>query len=349
MLEFTNSSLQKIIIHKIGKKSENEGVTLSKSPAVLDDETNDLLMKYFLSPFKSDEMFHFYHEESLEQNTLFNLVKEIFDDPDTNFVEKSEKIAWHLYSVSNHKKINSGEMYVVYFDNVIVDDIETDAVGIFKSENKDVFLKVFEKNGNLELMGDTGINIKKLEKACLIFNDEEDEGYKLTIIDKLNQGGEAAYWRDDFINAKVRKDNYSATKHFLDIVKGFSEHVLNEDNNVETQDKIAFLKRTQDYFKKNDHFNENEFEEKVVGTPEVIDAFKEYKEEYIQSSELPEIEDNFDISRSAFKAQNKYFRSVIKLDKDFHIYVHSKPEYIERGFDDNRKMRYYKLYYNNEE
>lgn len=349
MLEFTNSSLQKIIIHGIGKKTENEGVTLSKSPAVLDEEINDLLMKYFLSPFKSEETFSFYHEDSLEQNTLYNLAKEIFENPDENFIEKSEKIAWHLYSVSSHPKINSGEMYVVYFDNVIIDEIETDAIGIFKSENKDTFLKVFEKNSNLELAADTGINIKKLEKGCLIFNDEDDDGYKISIVDKLSQGGEAAYWRDDFIKAKVRKDNYTDTKYFLDIVKGFSEHILNEDNNVETPDRIAFLKRTQDYFKKNEHFNENEFEEEVVGAPEVIDAFKDYKDDFIKSYDLPEIDENFDISRTAFKAQNKYFKSVIKLDKNFHIYVHSKPEYIEKGFDEDRKMKYYKLYYNNEE
>ena len=349
MFEFTDTSLKKIIIHGIGKKADNEGVNLSKSPAVLDEEVNDLLMKYFLNPFKSEEFYEFTHDDSLDQNTLYNLVKELFENPDENFIEKSEKIAWHLYNVSVHPKITAGEMYVVYFDNVLVDELEVDAIGIFKSETKDNFIKVFEKNSNYEVAHDTGINIKKLEKGCLIFNDEDDTGYKISIVDKLNKSNEAAYWRDEFLNVTNRKDNYSKTSNFLDIVKGFSEHVLSEENEVETQDKIAFLQRTQQYFKDKEQFNENTFENDVIGEESVVQAFNDYKNEYIESSELPPIEDNFDISKSAYKANNKYFRSIIKLDKNFHIYVHSKPEYIEKGFNEDTKMKFYKLYYNSEE
>ena len=349
MFEFTDTSLKKIIIHGIGKYTENEGVNLSKAPAVLDEEVNDLLMKYFLNPFKTEEFYEFTHDDNLDQNTLFNLVKDIFDNPDDNFIEKSEKIAWHLYNVSTHSKITAGEMYVVYFDNVIVDKLEVDAIGIFKSETKENFIKVFEKNSNLEVTHDTGINIKKLEKGCLIFNDEDDTGYKISIVDKLNKSNEAAYWRDDFLNVRRRKDNYSTTSNFLDIVKGFSEHVLNEENEVETQDKIAFLQRTQQYFKDKEQFNENTFENDVIGEESVVQAFNDYKDDYIKSSDLPPIEDSFDISKSAFKANNKYFRSIIKLDKNFHIYVHSKPEYIEKGYNEDKKMKFYKLYYNNEE
>jgi hypothetical protein len=133
MIDNKNTILEKIIIHKIGKKTENEGVKLSKKPAVLDDEINELLIKYFITPFKSEELFEFTHEEDLSQNTLFNLVSDIFENPNENFVEKSEKIAWHLYTMSSHQKINAGEMYLVYFNNIVIDEIETDAIGIFKS------------------------------------------------------------------------------------------------------------------------------------------------------------------------------------------------------------------------
>ena len=163
MFEFTDTSLNKLIIHGIGKKSENEGVNKSSSPAVLDEETNDLLMSYFLNPFKSEEFYSFFHEEDIKQNTLFPLITEIFENPDL-LIEKSGDIAWHLYNVSSHPKINSGEMYVVYFKDVTVDDEVTDAIGIFKSETKETFLKVFEKNKNYEVGYDTGINIRKLEK-----------------------------------------------------------------------------------------------------------------------------------------------------------------------------------------
>ena len=39
----------------------------------------------------------------------------------------------------------------------------------------------------------------------------------------------------------------------------------------------------------------------------------------------------------------RYFKSVIKLDSNFHIYVHGKREWIERGFDEEKKLIIIKL------
>ena len=57
-----------------------------------------------------------------------------------------------------------------------------------------------------------------------------------------------------------------------------------------------------------------------------------------------EISDQFEISDQAVKKQARIFKSVIKLDKNFHIYVHGNKELIEQGIEpDGRK--YYKIYY----
>jgi hypothetical protein len=42
------------------------------------------------------------------------------------------------------------------------------------------------------------------------------------------------------------------------------------------------------------------------------------------------------------------FKSVLKLDKNFHIYVHGNRQLIERGYDDEKGMNYYKVFFNNE-
>jgi hypothetical protein len=44
----------------------------------------------------------------------------------------------------------------------------------------------------------------------------------------------------------------------------------------------------------------------------------------------------------------KFVRSVIKLDKNFHLYVHGRRDRIEQGFDQEKKMKYYKLWYESE-
>jgi hypothetical protein len=51
-------------------------------------------------------------------------------------------------------------------------------------------------------------------------------------------------------------------------------------------------------------------------------------------------------SESAVKKQARVFKSVIKLDKNFHIYVHGNRELIEQGTDE--KGKYYKVYYKEE-
>ena len=60
-----------------------------------------------------------------------------------------------------------------------------------------------------------------------------------------------------------------------------------------------------------------------------------------------ELEDNFKIAVQSVKKQARIFKSVLKLDKNFHVYIHGNRELIERGQDsDGRK--YYKIYYENE-
>lgn len=54
-----------------------------------------------------------------------------------------------------------------------------------------------------------------------------------------------------------------------------------------------------------------------------------------------------DISPQAVKKQARIFKSVLKLDKNFHIYIHGNRELIQQGTEkDGRK--YYKIYFENE-
>jgi len=61
------------------------------------------------------------------------------------------------------------------------------------------------------------------------------------------------------------------------------------------------------------------------------------------------IDQSFDISRAAVKKQSRVFKSVLKLDKNFHIYIHGNKELIEKGFDDDKSMNYYKVYFKEEQ
>ena len=61
------------------------------------------------------------------------------------------------------------------------------------------------------------------------------------------------------------------------------------------------------------------------------------------------IADVFEISGNAVKKQQRVYKSVLKLDKNFHIYIHGDRELIEKGFDDGKSMNYYKVYFREEQ
>jgi hypothetical protein len=65
-------------------------------------------------------------------------------------------------------------------------------------------------------------------------------------------------------------------------------------------DKIDFLNRSVDYFKKNETFNKEEFEEEVFGDNNVIESFRKFDQTYRQENEV-ELADSFPISSQAVK------------------------------------------------
>ena len=73
--------------------------------------------------------------------------------------------------------------------------------------------------------------------------------------------------------------------------------------------------------------------------------FNQYSSSFQKDYDI-EITDNFSISDSAVKKQNRLIKKVIKLDKNFDIYIHGNSELLEQGED--KKGKYYKVYYNNE-
>jgi ribosome-binding protein aMBF1 (putative translation factor) len=132
----------------------------------------------------------------------------------------------------------------------------------------------------------------------------------------------------------------------MNVCKNFvTKHVANEFE-ISKTDQIAYLNKSVEYFKQNEQFSEKEFTKEVFEDKEVIRSFQEYKAGYQEENRL-EIEEDFEISAPAVKKQAKVFKSVLKLDKNFHIYIHGRQDFIEKGTEkDGRK--FYKIYYSEE-
>ncbi len=350
MISYFEASLEALSIHYIGNQSQDEHYVFSDVPVTLQgEELNNLLKQYLLEPFsKINEVYRFYHSSgNLNLNELFHFAGTIFDDPAT-FHETSTQIAKHLYEISGHPKIKPGEMYCVYFKNLQIEGELLDAIGIFKSESKETYLKVFpEQNGFGISYESAGININKLDKGCLIFNIEKEQGYKVAVIDQTNRSQEAVYWKDDFLKLKIRNDNFHQTNNVLGIYKNYVTQKLDDEFEVSKADKIDLLNRSIKYFKEKESFDLGEFSNEVIGNEQGISSFLNYKKSFEDEFEAP-IPDNFDIHAAAVKKQSRVYKSVLKLDKNFHIYIHGDKELIEKGFDEGKKLNYYKVYFREE-
>lgn len=346
MIYAENTSLQAVSLHIVGNKSLDEGVFLSESSMPIVESLRPVLTQYFTSSFKSDERFCFFHHSGLEFNFVYKVVSSIFSNP-ASLHQASVMLANQLYEQSEHSKIKGGEFCVAYFKEVEVNGIKTDAVGLFKSENKDTYLKVVSQNGSNGLEQETGINVNKLDKAALIFNTDVGEGYRMAIIDNTNRT-EAKYWVDDFLQAKPCADEYQHTRTFLNATKAFITKELPATQEVSRGEQAELMDKALRYFKENDTFAMDDFNQQVMGVESLSADFGQYVDDYMAKNDLEPAE-SFAISESAVKKSQRSMKSVIKLDRNFHIYVHGGEGLIKKGYDEETGMEYYQLYFKKEE
>jgi len=346
MLGFSETIIDQLVVHKVGSKYKEENIRFSKDILKTDDEIKDLLTKYFLTPFKSNEYFNFYHESDLNLNEVYHYTSKIFNDPDKIY-EQSVNLAKHLYKNSTHPNINGGEFYTVYFQDIEFNNEPIDAIGLFKSETRETFLKVFPKDDNYTIESEQGIDIKKLDKGCLILNLEKENGFVVTSVDKLSKGEDARYWIDDFLKIKQREDEYYHTENVMKMYKNYVVNELPNEFEVTKADQVDMINKSKKFFKESDNFEIKDFAEKVIEDKDLIEGFNSYKRIYESENEI-QISNEFDISHSAVKKQSRVMKSVIKLDKNFHIYVHGNREYIIKGFDEKSGMHYYQVFFKEE-
>lgn len=344
MIHFYDINIDSLAIHFVGNRGLDENLKCSNNLITLTSDLSDVLTNYFIKPFLQKNNFEqLYHDTNLNLNEIYTYVSQIFSDPNS-FQENSFSIAKHLYEQSIHPKIKSGELYVVYFKNCIINQRYIDAVGVFKSENKDTFLKIYPKGKNIEIESEKGININKLDKGCLIFNTEKENGYLVSVIDNTNKGVEARYWKDDFLHIKPREDEYFHTENIISLCKNFTSN----NPNIDKAQKAEILNKAVSFLKENDSFDMDDFSNQVVKEERMRTAFQAYRTQYEIERDVV-IVDDFTISDQALRKQVRSIRSMIKLDNNFKISIDGDTRYLEKGFDEDKKLGFYKLYFKNEE
>ncbi len=350
MINLFGAHITSISIHRVGNKINNEPIIISENPFQADDELSPLLKEYFLKPFreKEENYFQFVHESDLEFHELFNISTKIFNAPETTH-EQSKIITKHLYDQSLHPHIKPGEVYVVHFENMQINNEKVDALGIFKSEIKQDFLQFSETESQLEAHLQQGVNLNKLDKGALIFNVKKEEGYKILSIDSNRY--DTRYWLESFLGVDAFEDDNFYTKKYLKFCQDFAKDVVlpAEDK----KEEVLFMNRAVNHFAKNDTFEESSFMNEVIDNPDLIPEFRHYKTEQAPKYKIEDLTE-FPIANTAVTAARKKIKNVINLDTNVQIKLdfinpESADKFVEKGWDEEKQMYYYLVYFNKEE
>jgi hypothetical protein len=338
MIEYKGASIQELLFQKIKEEAASSNHLLESAFAPSEEE---ILKKIFLKPFEqATTTYQFTHNVDLELNVLRKLALTIAKGESIG--DAHEGIVAHLRDSSRHPNIKEGELFIVRFSELIIDKEIVDGLGIFKVEKKDSFIETPDWTKEPSLLFKEGIGEKRLDKACLILFTPELH----TILAYDNNSNDSAYWKNDFINLDFKRDHVNNTNHFLQMTKSYITDKLPEEFEVSKTDQIDLLNKSINYFKDHEEFDKSEFEGQVFGDVTAIESFRSFDKQYQEEQDL-ELMDSFKIAVNSVKKQARIFKSVLKLDKNFHVYIHGDRDLIEQGTDaDGRK--FYKIYYDNE-
>jgi hypothetical protein len=348
MIKRTKASIPKLIIHKIGNKFNDTRNVFSEEPVVFDEDSYNLMLPYLLKPFGNiTESFRFDHHADINLNEINNYSQRLFKE-DAFFKEAAKNVVLHLYEQSNSAQIKTGDVIIALFEDIEYNEVFTNALGIFKIENKTSFFQTFMEGNSLDIMVQKGISSKKIDKGCLIVNYQDDEGLVVLSVDNNNY--DAQYWIKNFLHVKYADDKNNHTKSYIEMCKDFSNEVLKTD--YSTQEHSHFLARTIDYLKENDTVNIHDFKENVFDDEDQKGLFDDYKKLYESEKDLL-IRNQFHVSESVLKKQKQKLKTEIKLDTNIQIKLDveapdASSEYLELGYDEEKKMKFYKVYFNEE-
>jgi hypothetical protein len=228
---------------------------------------------------------------------------------------------------------------------VILDGIAHRAVGIFKTEEKSSFIETGRVGTEIHLRIAKGADLGRFDKGCLVLLSDDQTDPVVLITDRRSRGEEAVYWRENFLGCEPRNTGYRLTAGVMQATHEFVAGYESEETAMSRTDKIDLLNRSVSWFKSRDNFEQRDFEQEVLGDPALIRDYRRFRSD--QGFDVEGTQEGFQISAAAVRHQARVFRSVLKLDRNFHIYIHGDRHLIQQGREpDGRK--FYKIYFENE-
>lgn len=261
-MDLIKSSVDKLIVHRVGNKLRSESLKLSNTESTVNEELSTLLLSGYLKGISSESNeYYFHHETDLGLNETRFYVRQYFEG-EVDFVETSRRLATHLYENSLHPNIRQGDLLVIEFNGISFKNQTRRALGIFKSEVLDNYLTVTVTGDNLNIIPSLGINPNLIDKGVLVLEGED------TVFALDRFGNKTKFWIDDFLKVKKSADVATCSKMMSFIAskvaeaiedplerRRYSESVTNLCESNENLDVQTLASTSQEFVNQDDYQN----------------------------------------------------------------------------------------------
>lgn len=353
-LDFENATISGLVLAKVGNPTRDEALQTSKTLFQVEEEDQPTLTSIFLRPFKSFSLVgqRFHHHSSLSKHELNTLVEELFDDP-SKLLDKGKEIALRLHSKSTHPNIKSGDLCISQIDGIQMGEDQVQGLCILKSESVTPFLSISANDGDLQLNTEHGINPEKIDKGCLVVDHHQKKGFYVLTFDRGSS--ESRFWVRDFLSVIPIPDSALLSKKMAEMaVTAISESAppRAEDDTSPPWDVNNAAQEALSYFDDKKHFSMQEFEEKALRSDAARKRFKEERKR-VEEEDGVTLEEGFELSKKDISKAKKLMKSIMKLDTGVELrlkpsVVASPEKVLEKGYDEEKKMQFIKVYFNKE-
>ena len=304
-------------------------------------EVDTIVLKdFFVKPFSSQKAeFGFMHAVDLAYNVVYQCALNVFQGED--FVNCSQKIFRHLVSVSSQPSIKDGDVFIAKISDILENDTYYEGLGIYKIEKKSEFIETYtDKKGNMQFSIKNGFTSNKIDKACLIvFMQDMPKCYL------IDTSKDAKFWRQNFLGLIPWANGYSRSKAVIQVFQSFVSEELAKNNCMTKDEQINMINKWTESVKSSEKVSIDEVSAEVLGKGEMQTLFADYCRAYEEREKIT-LGGSFEVDKKAISVPKKI--RTIKLDDSAEINLMKTGSFIERGYDQNRGLNYYKLYFSKE-
>ncbi len=365
-IRFTSATITGLVLAKVGHPQRDEPLQTSKEVFTVDDADQEVLGALFMKPFRNLGRHRFQHHASLSQHEMHQACRDVFSDAG-NLLARGQAIAARLYAKSNHPNIKSGDLCIALMDGIEVDGESRRALCLLKSESVVPFLSISTEDGDLKLSTEHGINPEKIDKGALILDHHAEKGHHVLLFDR--SGADSRFWVRDFLAVTPVADAAALTKKYADLAVSVARDTGKSTARPPIGDggagddpagaeepppweSCSAAREAISYFEGRDKFDLGEFEREVLRTPEAGQRFAARRAAIEEETGAP-LPREFEISPKDVDKAKRRIGAVIKLDTGVELHIKAafadQPEpCIERGFDEERGMKYMKVFFNSD-